>query len=42
MPPVQIRRPTPRLQARVRPPSMPWIELLGFAVMIALALSQGA
>ena len=41
MPPVQIRRPAPRLQARVRPPSMPWVELLGFAVMIALALSLG-
>ena len=41
MPPDLIRRPAPRLQARLRLPSMPWIERLGFAVMIALALLQG-
>ena len=41
MPPDLIRRPAPRLQARICLPSMPWIKRLGFAVMMALALSPG-
>ena len=41
LPPDLIRRPAPRRQARIRLPSMPCLERLGFAVMIALALLQG-
>jgi hypothetical protein len=41
MPPDLIRGPAPRLQARICLPSMPWLGLPGFAVMIAQALLQG-
>jgi hypothetical protein len=41
LPPDLIRRPAPRLQARICLPSMPWLGLFGFAVMMALALSPG-
>ena len=40
MPLAPLRRPAPRLLARLWLPSMPWLELLGFAVLIALAVSQ--